>query len=159
MRMSREVVTPMLVAAGAIGLPLLIGISRCSSQNNSTDAPAAEVSENQSYDNNSFLPGVGYYHAPYHAWFPMAYNQFDAGRGYYRGGSWFPNTEENINPSARQTSGFAGQSTIPRSTPSSAAVVQANNASRAFRASHSSSSGSRSIFRGGFGSSSHHSFS
>ncbi len=47
-----------------------------------------ELSSNSSYTNNHYVHGVGYYHAPYHAWFPFPYNSYAPGRGYYHGGTW-----------------------------------------------------------------------
>lgn len=41
------------------------------------------------YTNNHYVPGVGYYHAPYRAWYPLPYNHFDAQTGrYFHGGQW-----------------------------------------------------------------------
>jgi hypothetical protein len=41
------------------------------------------------YTNNHHLPGVGYYHAPYRAWYPFPYNQYDPRtERYYHGGQW-----------------------------------------------------------------------
>jgi hypothetical protein len=40
------------------------------------------------YDNDEYLEGAGYYHAPYHAWFPMRFDMHDPARGYFRGGLW-----------------------------------------------------------------------
>lgn len=43
----------------------------------------------QTYTNNHYVAGRGYYHAPYHAWFPLPYNYYDLSRqGYYHGGSY-----------------------------------------------------------------------
>lgn len=46
------------------------------------------VSADRIYANNEFVPGLGYYHAPYHAWFPYMFNFYDPARGYYAGGLW-----------------------------------------------------------------------
>ena len=41
------------------------------------------------YTNNFFVPGVGYYHAPFRAWYPRPYNDFDPQTGrYFYGGQW-----------------------------------------------------------------------
>ena len=53
-----------------------------------TDPERTELSPGQTYTNNHFVRGAGYYHAPYGAWFPFAYNSFLAGRGYFHGGQW-----------------------------------------------------------------------
>jgi hypothetical protein len=47
------------------------------------------------YTNNHYLPGAGYYHAPYHAWYPLPYNAYDPARGYYHGGVWTREPDEN----------------------------------------------------------------
>lgn len=46
------------------------------------------VAADRDYNNNDFTPGVGYYHAPYHAWYPYPYNHYDPARGYFAGGLW-----------------------------------------------------------------------
>jgi hypothetical protein len=47
------------------------------------------LSADNVYTNNYFVPGAGYYHAPFCAWYPMQYNDFDAARQqYYYGGQW-----------------------------------------------------------------------
>lgn len=41
------------------------------------------------YPNDHYIAGAGYYHAPFRAFFPQRYNQFDAERQqYYYGGTW-----------------------------------------------------------------------
>lgn len=156
MRMSREVLTPMLVAAGALGLPLLVGLSRCSEER-SEKAPT-ELSADQEVANNSFLPGVGYYHAPFHAWFPMPYNQFEPSRGYYRGGSWHKEKDDQDDLLPGRALHTGGIRSMPVSRPSEEAVSRANSALRA----HSSAPlghAPAGVTRGGFGSSSHPAFS
>lgn len=49
----------------------------------------ARVSEQTVYPNNHQIPGAGYYHAPFRAFFPRPYNEYDAARKmYYYGGTW-----------------------------------------------------------------------
>lgn len=50
-------------------------------------------SGNISYDtngvpitNNTFVPGQGYWHEPYHGWYPYPFNYYRPGLGYYHGG-------------------------------------------------------------------------
>lgn len=50
--------------------------------------PAAPVAADRTYSNNDYVPGAGYYHAPYHAWYPHPYNYYDPNRGYFAGGLW-----------------------------------------------------------------------
>jgi hypothetical protein len=41
------------------------------------------------YTNNHYLPGVGYYHAPFRAWYALPYNHYDPqSRRYFQGGQW-----------------------------------------------------------------------
>lgn len=49
---------------------------------------ARDLQEQKDEENNSYTPGLGYYHSIYHGWFPYPFNYFYLGRGYYRGGSW-----------------------------------------------------------------------
>ncbi len=93
--------------------------------------------EDHSYTNNYYLPGAGYYHAPYHAWYPFPYNYYVPGSGYYHGGTWTPEPHD---------------STITASHPSTRAVSEAN-------AKSSSATKSSTTRRGGFGHSSHHAWS
>ena len=49
----------------------------------------APITTTSVYTNNFFVAGVGYYHAPYHAWFSLPYNYFDPRSGrYFCGGKW-----------------------------------------------------------------------
>jgi hypothetical protein len=52
------------------------------------EAPSPPIASDRTYQNNEFTPGVGYYHAPYHAWFPFPFNHHDPSRGYFAGGLW-----------------------------------------------------------------------
>ena len=47
------------------------------------------VSTQNYYTNNFYIPGAGYYHAPYRSWYALPYNHFDAQRQlYFYGGQW-----------------------------------------------------------------------
>ena len=35
------------------------------------------LSSDAVYTNNCYVPGVGYYHAPFRAWYSLPYNHFD----------------------------------------------------------------------------------
>ena len=54
------------------------------------DPGVADVTDTNTYTNNTYRPSHGYYHAPHHAWFPMPYGHFMPGRGYYSGGNFQP---------------------------------------------------------------------
>ncbi len=87
MRRSKEIVLVLsAMAAGTIGCR--------------QSEPALRLSTENVYTNNHYVPGAGYYHAPYHAWFPFPYNAYMPGRGYYHGGNYntFPD-ERNVTAS------------------------------------------------------------
>lgn len=69
------------------------------------------VSANQDYTNNYRLPGVGYYHAPFRAWYAQPYNHYDPQtRRYFYGGQWGDKPHEsitNISPPTPQSAQFA----------------------------------------------------
>lgn len=47
------------------------------------------ISPSNVYTNNHFVEGVGYYHAPFRAWYPQPYNLLDPQTGrYFQGGQW-----------------------------------------------------------------------
>jgi hypothetical protein len=93
----------------------------------SSDWSSSESS--QTYTNNHYVAGRGYYHAPYHSWFPFPYNSYDASRGYYHGGQYTTGPHVSAITSSKPTV-----------------------SSSAFSRSSTRSSGS-SITRGGFSSS------
>ena len=98
---------------------------------------SSQVVDGQSYPNNYYVPGAGYYHASYHAFFPFRYNYFDSSRGYYYGGTWSP--RPNV-------------FTVAPSVPTPAAVSQARVAHASARmSSFSGHAGESSVSRGGFG--------
>jgi hypothetical protein len=103
--------------------------SACSPSSAAAEEP--RVSTESYYTNDHYIAGVGYYHAPFRAFFPHRYNHFDPStRRYFYGGEW----------------GAAPfQSAINISTPTAQAVASAEAARNA-------------SVRGGFGSTggSHH---
>jgi len=69
------------------------GLSGCGPQ----DISRAPISADCFYTNNYFLPGVGYYHAPFRAWYPLPYNHFDQqNQRYFFGGQWAVTPYESI---------------------------------------------------------------
>jgi hypothetical protein len=47
------------------------------------------VSTDRVYTNNFYVPGAGYYHAPFRGFFARPYNDYDAASGrYFYGGQW-----------------------------------------------------------------------
>jgi len=54
-----------------------------------TPAPPRTVTSTDVFTNNHFVPGVGYYHAPFRAWYALPYNHYDTRAAkYYYGGQW-----------------------------------------------------------------------
>lgn len=57
----------------------------------------APVSASSVYTNNHFVPGVGYYHAPFRAWYALPYNHFDPNsQRYFQGGQWAATPHQSI---------------------------------------------------------------
>ncbi len=55
------------------------------------------VSTQNYYTNNFYVPGAGYYHAPFRKWFPLPYNHLDAAKQlYFYGGQWGATPFESI---------------------------------------------------------------
>ena len=55
------------------------------------------VTANSVFTNNHYVPGVGYYHAPFRAWYALPYNHYDAKSSrYYQGGQWAPAPHESV---------------------------------------------------------------
>jgi hypothetical protein len=76
-----------LVLSGAI----LGGCSRRDEQPKSAAARDSQVVTNDTY-----IEGRGYYHAPFHAWYPFPYNFYSPGVGYYRGGTYYAQPDLTI---------------------------------------------------------------
>lgn len=92
------------------------------------------ISPDSVYTNDYFVPGAGYYHAPFNAFYPQPYNLYDQQKKmYFYGGSWHASPHRSI---------------VNISAPS----LQAALAAEAERAADYQ----RGIQRGGFGSTSNH---
>ena len=98
------------------------------------DVGLIDPADTNTYTNNTYQPSQGYYHAPYHAWYPMPYGHFQPGRGYYYVGA-FQDT--------------------PHSYPAVSASSPSQSAKAQLAPSGSTVSGSATTSRGGFGSSAH----
>ena len=78
----------------SIRLMLLGGLS-AGALTGCTQKPAISV-ENV-YTNNFYVPGAGYYHAPFRNWYALPYNHFDAEKNlYFYGGQWGAQPFESI---------------------------------------------------------------
>ena len=107
-RMNAGCVTIGVVAALVVGVPVIW--MACD------DDDVDPVNGSTTYVNNHYVPGVGYYHAPYMAFFPVRYNDFSPGQGYYYGGRYHQTAET---------------ATVTSSRPSASAVTSANSTYRA----------------------------
>jgi hypothetical protein len=48
------------------------------------------LSAENAYTNNFYVPGAGYYHAPFRTWYRLPYNHFDPQQNrYFYGGQWW----------------------------------------------------------------------
>jgi hypothetical protein len=134
MKRSRKIV---LALSGTLAAGALTG---CNSSSYDTKALLAEVSESNSYTNNQYVPGAGYYHAPYHGFYSYPYNHYNPDVGYYHGGQWTREPHQS-------------DVTVSQPTPEAAQAARV----RAGSTAHGSSAGtSSSVSRGGFGHSAHH---
>jgi hypothetical protein len=80
-----------------IRLFLLGGLSAGALAGCSPSPTPPSVSAENVYTNNFYLPGVGYYHAPFCAWYPHPYNFYDPQtRQYFSGGAWRPDPHQSI---------------------------------------------------------------
>ena len=71
-----------LVLLGGVSAGALVGCSPSSNQKSS-------LSQENVYTNNFYVAGVGYYHAPFCAWYSLPYNHFDVqSHRYFYGGQW-----------------------------------------------------------------------
>lgn len=60
-----------------------------------TQAPV--LTADNVYTNNFYVPGVGYYHAPFNGWFAHPYNYFDPQtKSYFYGGQWGPQPFQSV---------------------------------------------------------------
>ena len=158
-RSTFEMRTPLLIAAGLLGVPLAISMAGHAWSDDdqgaaSSTLPAVEAGT--AYPMNHFLAGAGYYHAPYHAWFAMPFNFHDNSRGWFRGGQWraTPMEDEAERRDAARTSGFVSSrgyaggnaARVLTSRPNPEAVQRANAGALVHHKAN--------VIRGGFGSSS-----
>ena len=130
-----------LVLTGTVAGAALIG---CGVSDN-----GPPISADQTYTNNHYVHGAGYYHAPYSRWYPFPYNHYIPGQGYYYGGRWAPLPESPSTTASRPTADAVRLAQAQRSASS-----RSGFSSRSSGSSRSSTSA-----RGGFGGSSHSSAS
>lgn len=91
-------------------------LASCGPQN----AQKAPITADRVYTNNFFVPGVGYYHAPFRAWYSLPYNHFDPQmQRYFYGGQWGAAPFQSITnisapPSAVAQHAEAQRTDVPR---------------------------------------------
>jgi hypothetical protein len=73
------------------------------------------VTASNVYTNNHYLPGRGYYHAPFRDWYARPYNDFDAQtRRYFQGGQWGESPHQSITNLSEPTAQAAQQAQAQR---------------------------------------------
>lgn len=78
-----------------------------------------QISTSEVFTNNHQVPGAGYYHAPFRAWYSLPYNHYDPGTArYYYGGQWNPAPHQSVvnisTPTAEAVQQVAAQRTDVR---------------------------------------------
>lgn len=73
------------------------------------------VSTENVYTNNFYVPGAGYYHAPFRGWYAFPYNHYD-GRlhRYFYGGQWGPSPHQSITNLSAPTPEMVAQAQAQR---------------------------------------------
>jgi hypothetical protein len=55
------------------------------------------VTTDDVFTNNHYIPGVGYYHAPFRGWYSHPYNYYDGKMSaFYQGGMWLPTPHQSV---------------------------------------------------------------
>lgn len=99
----------------SIRLILLGGLSAGALAGCSQSGQKPSISAENSYTNNYYVPGVGYYHAPFRAWYSLPYNHFDPQqKRYFYGGQWGPEAYESITNISQPTAQVASQAEAQR---------------------------------------------
>jgi hypothetical protein len=77
--------------------------------------PPTPITQHNVYTNNYYVPGVGYYHAPFRAWYPFPYNHFDPqNQRYFYGGQWAATPHQTITNISAPTAEVARQAQAQR---------------------------------------------
>ncbi|HUR56868.1 MAG TPA: hypothetical protein VM029_04105 [Opitutaceae bacterium] len=146
MRRSTQVALVLLGTAGVVGVATTWDAWRRSREREkqerllaTTPPEAAPVSAERTYTNNEYVPGVGYYHAPFFAWYPFPWNFHNPARGYFAGGQWH---------TTPFTSGVLSSQPTPQAVAAAAAVQRARQQEqqRQARANFASSSNGSSSY-------------
>ena len=75
----------------------------------------APVTTDRVYTNNFHVAGVGYYHAPFRAWYQVPYNFYEPKSGkYFYGGQWSATPHQSITNISAPTPEVAAQAQAQR---------------------------------------------
>ena len=169
MRRSTKVALVLLGTAGVVGVATAWDAWQRARQvdpNNaagSTPAAVVPVNADRTYSNNEYIPGAGYYHAPFYGWFPFPWNFHHPSRGYFGGGQWqatpFSADRQSSRASQQAVAAAvvaqrAAQETAQRQARTSGFSSTTNRGSSFSSQPTSSPSSKPTTTRGGFGSSS-----
>ncbi|MBI3849117.1 MAG: hypothetical protein HY298_02325 [Verrucomicrobia bacterium] len=73
------------------------------------------VSPDRVYTNNFYVRGVGYYHAPFRAWYQIPYNYYEPkSQRYFYGGQWGESPHQSITNISSPTPETAQQAQAQR---------------------------------------------
>jgi hypothetical protein len=79
------------------------------------DLAKSPVSAQNVYTNNYYVPGVGYYHAPFRTFFSLPYNHFEPqNQRYFFGGQWATAPHQSITNISPPTPAVAQQAEAQR---------------------------------------------
>jgi hypothetical protein len=99
----------------SIRLVLMGGLSSCAVTSCGPSSQTGPLSGDHVYTNNQYVPGAGYYHAPFRAWFTRPYNQFDPQtQRYLYGGQWGPAPHESVTNISHPTGAAAAAAQAQR---------------------------------------------
>lgn len=73
------------------------------------------LSADNVYTNNFYVPGAGYYHAPFRAWYPLPYNDYSPeNHQFFYGGQWGPGPFASITNLSSPTAELAALAQLLR---------------------------------------------
>ena len=99
----------------SIRLVLIGGLSAGTLTGCGPGGPSPPISAQNVYTNNYYVAGVGYYHAPFRAFYPMPYNFFEPqNRRYFFGGQWAAAPHQSITNISAPTPAVAQQAQARR---------------------------------------------
>jgi hypothetical protein len=87
----------MVKRSRSIRLVLIGGLSAGAVTSCGPGGKSPPISATNVYTNNYYVQGVGYYHAPFRAFYPFPYNHYEPKSGkYFFGGQWSGAPHQNI---------------------------------------------------------------